>query len=336
MAHEQADRRRARDQREDRRSASREHPQEARPARPRRAHAIRDPQRPRGGLRIGAASPTTVAAPPPGGPAPRSMQQKSGRTAEEASACPAANGRLPPRLSDGSRERGPRTGVLQPTDTRSTPEHTAVEFAVSALERTPSPPWVTVEGELDLTSSPRFKEALDEILEREPSELVVDLSAVTFIDSSALRVLINARARMPAGTRLPLVCTNRNVLRIFKITGRRSQLRDLRDARAGALAGGPQRTLAVLTRRVAGAGHGMSAPAAELARTRGRSSAAGAALLVALLACASPSRAGALSLPTIALPTLALTAPPVSTPPGSRFRRSPPRSRRCPRSPCRP
>ena len=49
-----------------------------------------------------------------------------------------------------------------------------------------------LEGEIDLHVSADIAIALREMIARHPSRLVVDLTGVTYIDSSGLAVLINA------------------------------------------------------------------------------------------------------------------------------------------------
>ncbi|GAA5119789.1 STAS domain-containing protein [Pseudonocardia adelaidensis] len=55
---------------------------------------------------------------------------------------------------------------------------------------------LTVSGEIDLTSGPRLRAALDEVLDdrdaRAPTGIVVDLTAVSFLGSAGLAVLIDA------------------------------------------------------------------------------------------------------------------------------------------------
>lgn len=58
---------------------------------------------------------------------------------------------------------------------------------------TPAPANVlSLEGEIDLHVSPKVKASLTKIVETKPPIVVVDLSAVTYIDSSGLAVLIEA------------------------------------------------------------------------------------------------------------------------------------------------
>jgi len=49
-----------------------------------------------------------------------------------------------------------------------------------------------LEGEMDLQVSPDIASRLNELIMDKPPRLVVDLSRVTYIDSSGLAVLINA------------------------------------------------------------------------------------------------------------------------------------------------
>jgi anti-sigma B factor antagonist len=55
---------------------------------------------------------------------------------------------------------------------------------------------VRLGGELDLYNAPRVREALSEAASDSPARVVVDLSEVEFMDSSALGVLIEARTRL--------------------------------------------------------------------------------------------------------------------------------------------
>ncbi|WP_433075658.1 STAS domain-containing protein [Dactylosporangium sp. CA-052675] len=78
---------------------------------------------------------------------------------------------------------------------------------------------VRAEGELDVANAPELRDAIAAALDARPS-LVVDLAAVTFMDSVSLGVLIGAynRAR-EAGGGFAVVCADERVGRIFRITG---------------------------------------------------------------------------------------------------------------------
>jgi anti-sigma B factor antagonist len=63
---------------------------------------------------------------------------------------------------------------------------------------------ITVSGELDLATAPQL-EAVFEALDPAPSERVLlDLEAVTFLDSSGIRALVRAKRRLD-GIGAPLV-----------------------------------------------------------------------------------------------------------------------------------
>ncbi len=79
---------------------------------------------------------------------------------------------------------------------------------------------VVATGELDLHSSPPFKETLAGAIESGASRVVVDLAGVTFIDSSALGALIGgARRAAIGGTELMIVCPPGPVARVIDLTG---------------------------------------------------------------------------------------------------------------------
>lgn len=54
---------------------------------------------------------------------------------------------------------------------------------------------ITVTGELDIATAPKLHERLMHAFQTNPSSVVIDLSGVTFIDSTGLGVLVNARQR---------------------------------------------------------------------------------------------------------------------------------------------
>lgn len=99
---------------------------------------------------------------------------------------------------------------------------------------------ITVAGELDLYTAPRLKEQLLSIMEDGVLKIVVDMTGIHFIDSSALGVLIGAVKRLkPKGGTLVLVSVDENVNWIFQITGLNSvfDIYTTRDAALAAIAG---------------------------------------------------------------------------------------------------
>jgi anti-sigma B factor antagonist len=78
---------------------------------------------------------------------------------------------------------------------------------------------VAVEGELDLSTAPRLKWMLVDSLEAGGSQLVVDLSLTTFMDSTALGVLVAVNRRPDLDGPLAIVCPKENVRQIFEFSG---------------------------------------------------------------------------------------------------------------------
>jgi len=78
---------------------------------------------------------------------------------------------------------------------------------------------IAVEGELDLSTAPRLKWMLLDALGAGHSRLVLDLSRTTFMDSTALGVLVGVKRGLGAGERLAIVCPEGDVLQIFEFAG---------------------------------------------------------------------------------------------------------------------
>jgi len=80
---------------------------------------------------------------------------------------------------------------------------------------------VTVRGELDTYTAPRFRNELKDLIDDQGNlAVVVDLGEMTFIDSSGLAVLVDAlkRMRCHAGT-LTLTNPTRNTAKVLEISG---------------------------------------------------------------------------------------------------------------------
>jgi anti-sigma B factor antagonist len=79
---------------------------------------------------------------------------------------------------------------------------------------------VSVSGELDLASVEPLERELESVVERGALRVIVDLTAVTFIDSVSLGVLVRdaKRVRDNGGT-FVLVAGDPRIRRVFEITG---------------------------------------------------------------------------------------------------------------------
>jgi anti-sigma B factor antagonist len=76
-----------------------------------------------------------------------------------------------------------------------------------------------VEGEIHVSTAPQFSELLNATVDAGRTALVLDLTGVSFIDSTGLSVLLTALRKVTrAGGRMVLVCSNPTVLRLFEIT----------------------------------------------------------------------------------------------------------------------
>ena len=79
---------------------------------------------------------------------------------------------------------------------------------------------VAVRGEIDLFTAPELKSALSDAIESGRSRIVVDLTDTTFLDSTALGVLIGAVKRLRSRDgRLTIVNVDENIAKTFEITG---------------------------------------------------------------------------------------------------------------------
>lgn len=92
-------------------------------------------------------------------------------------------------------------------------------FVVISLEHDAHTSVIAVEGELDLSSAPRLKWTLLDALDAGRSRLVVDLSGVSFMDSTGLGVLIGVNKRLEQGSELVIVCPPGVVRQVFEFSG---------------------------------------------------------------------------------------------------------------------
>jgi anti-sigma B factor antagonist len=93
------------------------------------------------------------------------------------------------------------------------------EDPVAGIERNDGYVVVSLAGELDLYNAHEVREALLECCAEAPDRLVVDLSAVKFIDSTALGVLIEARTRLANRRSFLLAAPGLETRRALQISG---------------------------------------------------------------------------------------------------------------------
>jgi anti-sigma B factor antagonist len=79
---------------------------------------------------------------------------------------------------------------------------------------------ISLAGEVDLYTAPDFKSQLLDVIGNGSKNVVVDFSNATFIDSTTLGVLVSGVKRLRTNDgQLSLVCSDRNITKIFEITG---------------------------------------------------------------------------------------------------------------------
>jgi anti-sigma B factor antagonist len=78
---------------------------------------------------------------------------------------------------------------------------------------------LAVSGEIDIATAPSLREKLHSLLAEGHQNLIADLDEVTFLDSTALGVLVGVlkRARTEGGE-LRIVCNQPRVRKVFEIT----------------------------------------------------------------------------------------------------------------------
>ncbi len=79
---------------------------------------------------------------------------------------------------------------------------------------------VAVTGELDVSTAPQLEGELQQLIDGGAANLVVDLSAIDFLDSTGLGVMVKAlKWAREAGGGLRVVATEERITKVFTITG---------------------------------------------------------------------------------------------------------------------
>ncbi len=96
---------------------------------------------------------------------------------------------------------------------------TQVPFAISRRELDARTSVIDVEGDLDLATAPQLKWMLVNALDEGHSQLVLDLTRTTFMDSTALGVLVGVTRSLGADGTLAIVCASNTLVKIFELSG---------------------------------------------------------------------------------------------------------------------
>lgn len=89
---------------------------------------------------------------------------------------------------------------------------------VEIIEQAPRVLVIRTEGDVDLSTSPRLREALLSAYDRQASHVVVDLKEVPYMDSSGIATLVEAlKIARQAGSRLTLAAMRAPVESVFEL-----------------------------------------------------------------------------------------------------------------------
>jgi anti-sigma B factor antagonist len=83
-------------------------------------------------------------------------------------------------------------------------------------------PVIALTGELDISNAETFRRVVDEIIGQKPTRLSFDLSALTFMDSSGIAVMVHAANNVEA---IELHHASAIIQRVVEATGLKDVLR---------------------------------------------------------------------------------------------------------------
>jgi anti-anti-sigma factor len=117
--------------------------------------------------------------------------------------------------------------------TNSSGEPRGIQLTEETFE--PAGMVITVTGELDIATAPALRDQLDAAVDAGRRRIVVDLCAISFLDSVALATIVHAKQRLPEGGKLALAVERGSyVMMVFEGSGLAKVL-DLVDTRAQAI-----------------------------------------------------------------------------------------------------
>ena len=95
---------------------------------------------------------------------------------------------------------------------------------------------IAVGGEIDVYTAPKLRDKITELVASGVYDIIIDMEAVEFLDSTGLGVLVGGLKKVRAHDgSLELVCTQDRLLKIFRITGL-AKVFVIHDSADGALA----------------------------------------------------------------------------------------------------
>jgi anti-sigma B factor antagonist len=87
------------------------------------------------------------------------------------------------------------------------------------VQRLSGVPVLCVTGEIDIYTAPLFKQAVVKLVSEGNNDVIIDLSGVTFMDSSGFGTLLGATRRLrPSGGGLHLAGANSTIQRMLRLT----------------------------------------------------------------------------------------------------------------------
>jgi len=87
------------------------------------------------------------------------------------------------------------------------------------LERVADVPVVKVTGEIDVYTAPEFKSAVNKAIDTGAVDLIIDLTNVSYMDSSGFGILLGATKRVrPKGGTINLLGCSEAITRMLRIT----------------------------------------------------------------------------------------------------------------------
>ena len=94
---------------------------------------------------------------------------------------------------------------------------------------------LTVTGELDIATAPTLRARLTAAVDAGRDRLVIDLSAISFLDSVALATIVHAKQRLPDGGRMALAIDPTSYVMLVFESGGLPKVLDLVETRDQAI-----------------------------------------------------------------------------------------------------